>query len=278
MYAFWNNFKTTLLMAGLMGLALGIGYLIGGPQALLPALIIGGVMNFIAFFFSDKIALSTMRAVQIGPEDDPVLYRMVERLAERANLPMPKVYISRANAPNAFATGRNPRHAAVCVTIGLRELLNERELEGVIAHELAHVKHRDVLISTVAAIVAGAISWIAYMSLWFGGRDRDRNPLVAILIMIFAPIAAAIIQMGISRARGVEAGRAGAAIAGSPDGLANALLALERGQRVPTPAPDAQNNMFIVEPLRGSDMAKWFSTHPPVEERVARLRALRGTF
>ncbi|MFP4355862.1 MAG: zinc metalloprotease HtpX [Phycisphaerae bacterium] len=273
MYSLWNNFKTTMLMAGLMGLCLGIGYMIGGPQALIPALVLGGAMNVVAFFLSDKIALATMRAQEISPEQDPTLYRIVEKLTERANLPMPKVCISPANAPNAFATGRNPRHSAVCVTIGLRQMLNDEELEGVIAHELAHVKHRDVLISTIAAVVAGAISVLGYFALFFG--DRRRNPLVGILLMIFAPIAAGIIQMAISRSREYEADREGARLAGSPRGLANALIKLHQGnQHVRTPIPDSQANMFIVQPLTGREMANLFSTHPPVEERVARLRQM----
>ena len=180
MTALWNNFKTTVLMAALMGLCLGVGVLIGGSSALVPALVIGGVINLVAFFFSDRIALATMRARQITVEDDPALWEMVRMLADRANLPMPRVYISPAAAPNAFATGRNPRHSAVCVTAGLRKLLNDEELAGVVAHELSHVRHRDILISTVAAIVAGAISWLAYLALWFGDDD---NLLGAILLM-----------------------------------------------------------------------------------------------
>jgi heat shock protein HtpX len=276
MYSLWNNFKTTMLMAGLMGLCLGIGYLIGGPQALIPALIIGGGMNVVAFFFSDRIALATMRAVEVAPEQDPTLHEIVQRLCDRAQMPKPGVYISPANAPNAFATGRSPKHAAVCVTVGLRRLLNDEELEGVIAHELAHVKHRDVLISTIAAVTAGAISILGYFALFFGGGDRRRgNPFLALLLMIFAPIAAGLIQMAISRSREYEADRAGAELAGSGRGLASALVKLHRGnQSVRTPAPDTQSNMFIVEPLTGREMANLFATHPPVEQRVERLRRM----
>lgn len=280
MSAFWNGTKTTLLMAALMGLALGIGYLIGGPGAMAIALVLGGAVNLVAFFFSDKIALATMQAREITESDDPVLYRTVARLAQRAHLPMPRVCISPADAPNAFATGRGPRHSAVCVTAGLRQMLNEQELAGVIAHELAHIKHRDVLISTVAAIVAGAISYLAYMAMWFGGGrdDEDRNPLVGLLVMIFAPLAAMLIQLAISRSREYSADRMGAELAGDPRGLARALEKLERGaSEIPLPVMDAQRNMFIVEPLTGQQAASLFMTHPPVGERVRRLLALTGT-
>jgi heat shock protein HtpX len=276
MYGLWNNAKTAMLMAGLMGLCLAIGYAIGGANAMLIALVIGGAMNVIAFFYSDKIALATMRAVEVGPKDDPVLYQTVERLSQRANLPMPGVYLAPTRAPNAFATGRSPKHSAVCVTAGLRDMLTDDELAGVIAHELAHVRNRDVLISTVAAIVAGAISWLAYLAFWFGGDDDEGNPLVAILMMILAPLAAGLIQMAISRSREYEADRYGGEISGQPESLASALLKLSRGnQRVRTQVTDAQSNMFIVEPLTGRrDLAKLFSTHPPVEERVERLRRM----
>jgi len=267
----WNNLKTTMLMGSLMGLCLAIGYLIGGQGALLPALVIGGVMNLFAYYFSDKIALATMHATEISEQDDPELWSTVERLAQRAGLPMPRVYVSPASAPNAFATGRNPSHSAVCVTVGLRQILNREELEGVIAHELSHVKHRDVLISTIAAILAGAITWLTYMIFW-GGSDRRSNPLVSLLILIFAPLAAGLIRMAISRSREFEADRMGAEIAGSGRGLARSLQKLDAAsRRIPLRVPDAQGSLFIVQPLTGSNMAKLFSTHPPTEERVARL-------
>jgi len=273
MYKMWNNFKTTLLMAGLMGLCLAIGYLIGGQSALLPALIIGAVINLFAFFFSDKIALATVRATEISNSDDPVLWEIVKTLAGRIKLPMPRVYISPAQAPNAFATGRGPNHSAVCVTAGLREILDDDELEGVLAHELSHIKHRDILISTIAAIVAGAISWLSYLALWSGGgRNRRSNPLVALLLLIFAPLAAALIQLAISRSREFEADRLGAETVGSGQPLANALRKLESAnKRIPLPVPDTQRNMFIVEPLTGSGFAKLFMTHPSTEERIKRL-------
>lgn len=273
MYKLWNNVKTAVLMGGLMGLCLAIGYLIGGQAALLPALVIGSIMNLFAFFFSDKIALATVRATEVSQDDDPELWTTVQRLSAKMELPMPKVYISPAQAPNAFATGRGPRHSAVCVTAGLREMLNDDEMEGVLAHELSHIKHRDILISTMTAIVAGAISWLSYLALWSGrGRDRRSNPLVALLLLIFAPLAATLIQLAISRSREFEADRLGGEAIGSGRPLANALRKLESAnKRIPLPVPDSQRNMFIVEPLTGSSLAKLFMTHPPTEERIERL-------
>ena len=278
MYALWNNTKTAMLMAGLMGLCLGIGYMIGGPGMMLWALILGGLMNVIAFFFSDKIALATVRAQQISRQNDPVLYDLVERLAARAHLPVPKVYLSPAQAPNAFATGRNPNHSAVCVTAGLRQMLNEQELEGVLAHELSHIKHRDILISTVAAVVAGAISYIVMIAFWFGGgRDRRGNPIIMLLMFILAPMAAGLIQMAISRSREYEADRLGAELCHTGRGLASALNKLDgANRRIPLPVPDAQANMFIVAPLTGHDMARLFMTHPPIEKRIQRLMAMEA--
>jgi heat shock protein HtpX len=275
----WNAMKTTILMSALMGLALGIGYLLGGSRALLPALIIGGAMNILTYFFSDKLALATMQAHEVGPGDDPELYEIVRRLAQQAGLPMPKVYVSAQPAPNAFATGRGPRHSAVCVTAGLRQMLNNRELEGVIAHELSHVKHRDILIGTIAAVVAGAISYLGYMAMFFGGGPRDdergSNPLVALLLLILAPIAAMFIQLAISRSREYAADEAGARLTGSPRGLASALQKLEYGNsQIPTNVPPAQSNMFIVAPLTGKEMAGLFMTHPPIEKRIAKLMAM----
>lgn len=274
MHRFLNNFKTTVLMAGLMGLCMAIGYAIGGPNAMLPALIIGGIMNFLAFFFSDKIALATMRAVPVSRKDDPELYDIVQSLADNAGLPMPAVYVSPAAAPNAFATGRNPRHSAVCVTAGLRRMLSSDELAGVIAHELAHIKNRDILISTIAAVMAGAISWLSYMMMFSGGRGRrdGGHPLLGLLLMILAPLAAMLIQMAIGRSREYEADRMGASLVRSGRPLANALQKLDSASRqIPLPVPDSQSNMFIVAPLTGSDMAKLFMTHPPVKDRIARL-------
>jgi len=273
MYRLVNDLKTTLLMGSLMGLCLGIGYLIGGPNAMIYAFVFGGLMNLLAFFFSDKIALATMRAQQIGPNDDPALWGMVEELSQRAGLPMPRVYISPAAAPNAFATGRSPRHSAVCVTAGLRQMLTERELRGVLGHELAHVKNRDVLIGTIAAIMAGAVTLLARLAFFTGGGDDRRgNPLVAILMMILAPIAALIIQMAISRSREYEADRSGAELTQDPASLARSLQKLEAASKhIPLPVPDAQSSLFIVQPLTSRDLGRLISTHPPTEERVARL-------
>lgn len=269
----WNHGKTTLLLGALMGLCLGVGYLIGGPRALLPALLLGGVMNVLAYFFSDRIALATVGAQEIARQDDPELHEVVERLAREGGLPMPRVYISPAAAPNAFATGRNPRHSAVCVTAGLRQMLSREELAGVIAHELGHVRNRDILISTIAAVVAGAITYLAYLAMFFGGRDdRNRNPLVGLLLLVLAPLAATIIQLAISRSREYAADEYGARLAGSPRGLANALRRLTAANKqIPLPVPPAQSSLFIVAPLTGKDMASLFMTHPPIEKRIARL-------
>lgn len=271
----WNNAKTALLMGALMGLCLALGAALGSPETMIVAFVFGGLLNVVAFFYSDKIALATMRARELQRQDDPVLFEMVERLSQKADLPMPRVYLSAAQAPNAFATGRNPRHSAVCVTAGLRQMLSGHELEGVIAHELAHIKHRDILISTIAAIVAGAISMLAHWAFFFGGGRGSRdNPLAGLLMLILAPIAAMLIQMAISRSREYEADRLGADLAGSGRGLASALGKLHNASsRVPLKVPDAQANMFIVQPLTGSSMLKLFTTHPPTEERVRRLMA-----
>ena len=277
----WNNFKTTLLMGALMGLCLGLGYLLGNgnPSIMLMSLLLGGVMNFIAYFFSDKIALMTMQAKQIERKDDPVLWDTVERLSMQANMPMPKVYISPAAAPNAFATGRNPRHSAVCVTEGLRQILNPQETAGVIAHELAHVKNRDILIGTVAAMIAGAITYLSHFALFMGGDRRDDrgggNPLVAIMLMVLAPIAAMLIQLAISRSREYQADKAGANLCMSPRSLASALEKLAQGsKRIPLNVSNAQSNMFIVQPLTGREMASLFMTHPPISKRIERLLSM----
>lgn len=274
MYKFLNNFKTCVLMAALMGLVMGIGYLIGGPQAVLPALFIAALLNVGAYFFSDKLALATMRARQIKREDDTRLWDTVKELSRRAGLPMPKVYISPARAPNAFATGRNPKHSVVCVTEGLRALLNRDELAGVIAHELSHIRHRDILISTIVSIVAAAVTYLSYLAFFFGGDDED-SPWAGLLLIILAPVAAGLIQMAISRSREYEADRSGAEIAGSPKGLAASLRKMEQAaRRAQLRVPESQKNMFIIEPFTGKKMAKLFMTHPPVQERIARLEQL----
>lgn len=276
----WNYTKTGLLLAGLTALFGAIGYALGGTTWAVGALVIAALMNFAAYWFSDKMVLRMHHAEPVSPRQAPRLYGMVERLAERAELPMPAVYMIQDDSPNAFATGRNPRHAVVAVTRGLMDRMSPQELEGVIAHELAHIKNRDMLIMTVAAAISGAISMIAQIlgfSMFFGGRSRDEGGggLGALLMIILAPLMAMLIQMSISRAREYEADRMGAQIAGGPLGLADALVKLARVQeRIPTRTSPATAHMFIVQPLSGRSMASWFSTHPPLEDRVRRLRSM----
>lgn len=277
-----NYFKTTLLMAGLTGLLIVIGQVLGGTSGAMIAFVLAAVMNFVSYWFSDKIVLKMYRAQEIGSEDRTGLYRMVERLSRAAGLPMPKVYIIPNDTPNAFATGRNPSHAAVAATEGILRILSEDELEGVMAHELAHVRNRDILISSIAATIAGAITMIAHMAQWaaiFGGFGRSSDDedngggMVGLLFMVIvAPIAAMIIQMAISRSREFAADRGGSEISGKPLGLAHALRRLEKGvERLPMNANPATAHLFIVNPLRGGGLASLFSTHPSMDERVARL-------
>ena len=277
MTRFFNNFKTAALLALMFAIVLLIGSRWGGP-GLTFAFILGGAMNVIAYFYSDKIALASMRAQQVDEQTAPDLITMVQRLSENAGLPMPRVYICPQEAPNAFATGRNPSHAAVAVTHGAMRLLSYEELEGVMAHELAHVKNRDTLISCVAATIAGTLSYLAWMMMWFGGGDsRGGNPLVGLLMVILAPIAAMLIQMAISRSREFVADADGAAIAGTPHGLINALQKLDAtARRIPLHDGhlDAQNHMFIVQPFTGKTLARLFATHPATEQRIAKLREL----
>ena len=277
-----NFFKTLILMTGLTLILMFIGYKVGQEQGMLMALLLAGGINFVAYWFSDKIALMSYKAQPVTEAEAPELYNMVRTLATRASLPMPKVYIIPSASPNAFATGRDPQHAAVAVTQGIMQLLNRQELEGVIAHELAHVQNRDILIATVVATIAGAITMIARMAGYaamFGGyggdRDRDRGGggLGMILMMILAPIAALLIKMWISRTREYSADSGGARIAGSPQGLASALEKLQAGVQIaPLNANPASSHLFIVNPLSGKSLMSLFSTHPPIEERVAKLR------
>ena len=278
-----NWFKTTILFAAITALFMMIGALIGGRDGMMMALLLGGGMNFFAYWFSDKMVLNMYRAQPVDETSSPYLYNMVRDLAARAQLPMPRVYLIDEAQPNAFATGRNPENAAVAATTGIVSLLSERELRGVMAHELAHVKHRDILTSTIAATLAGAISALANFAMFFGGRDeegRPANAIVSIIVAIIAPLAAALIQMAISRAREFEADRGGAEISGDPLALASALGKIDAYARgIPFPTAEAHPataQMMIMNPLSGGGLRGLFSTHPATEERVARLRALAG--
>lgn len=277
---FGNWLKTAILMAGILALFAAVGGAIGGAQGMLIAFLIGAGMNVFAYWFSDKMVLRMYNAQEVDASSSPYLYNMVQELAQRAQIPMPRVYIIDEAQPNAFATGRNPDHAAVAATTGILKMLSERELRGVMAHELSHVKHRDILISTISATVAGAIASLAQFGMLFGGsRDGERpNPVVTLVVMILAPIAAMLIQMAISRAREFEADRGGAEVSADPLALANALakidayarrIPLETAQRHPETA-----QMMIMNPLSAEGLKGLFSTHPPTEERIARLRAM----
>jgi len=271
--------RTTLLLAGLGGLLVVIGALIGGAQGATLFLGIALLFNLVMYFFSDKIALRAARAQPVSEQDDPRLYQMVRDLTTRAGLPMPKLYVIPQEQPNAFATGRNPKNAAVAVTAGIRKLLSEDELRGVLAHELGHVRNRDILITTIASAVGTAITWIAYMLLWFGGDDESPlGAIGAIALVLLAPLAATIIQLAISRQREYSADATGAEICGNPESLASALLRLEAGaQAIPMQTAQTTEPLYIVKPFSGGGFASLFSTHPPIEERVRRLRQMRPT-
>jgi heat shock protein HtpX len=281
-----NMFKTALLLAVLTAMLVVIGGAVGGQQGMLLAFVLALAMNFFSYWFSDRIVLRMYRAQPIDEAKAPSLYAMVRRLATRAGIPMPRLYLIPSETPNAFATGRNPQHAAVAVTEGILRLLNEEELEGVLAHELAHVTNRDVLVATLAATLAGAITYLAHMAQWatfFGGGHRGdddeggTNPLAMLLLAILAPIAAMLVQLAVSRAREYQADASGARLAGRPWGLAKALEKLHTAQQVvPMPANPATAHLFIVNPLSGQAMMHLFSTHPPVEERIRRLRSTRA--
>lgn len=274
--AFVNNTKTVLLLGALMALVVGVGYALGGPSAIVPALVIAVIMNFAAFFFSGSIAIKSMRGREVTSGQ---LYELVDDLRQRAGLPMPRVYVCPHQAPNAFATGRSPKHAAVAVTEGALQLLSRDELAGVMAHELAHVKNRDTLTSTIAATVGGLMGMLAYGMMLFGGGNREGgNPLFAIGAILLGAVGAAIIKAMLSRSREFVADADGAAIAGSPDGLIGALRKLEMySKRIPMQNPNpAQNNLFIIEPLTGGKtLSNLFASHPPTEKRVAALMQAR---
>ena len=272
--------RTTLLLAGLTGLLVVIGALIGGPQTALLFLGIGLVMNLGVYWFSDKIALKSAGAKPISEEQAPQIYEMVRELTTAAKMPMPSLYVIPQEAPNAFATGRSPDKAAVAVTAGITRLLCPDELRGVLAHELAHIRNRDTLIQAVAAAIGGAITYLGYMLLWFSGDDDSPLGLIASLaLVLLAPIAASIIQLSISRQREYSADATGAQICGNPESLASALLRLEEGSKaIPMKVNESTECLYIVKPLsggRGKAMANLFSTHPPIEERVRRLRQMR---
>jgi heat shock protein HtpX len=269
--------RTTILLASLTGLLVVIGQLVGGPSTALLFLGIALVINLGSYWFSDKIALKMSRARSLSEEEAPRLHQLVRELAHSAGVPMPRLYMVPASQPNAFATGRSPKHSAIAVTQGITQLLSEAELRGVLAHEMAHIRNRDVLTQSVAAAIGGAITWIAYMMLFVGGDD-DNGPLglvSALAMVLLAPIAATVIQLAISRQREYSADATGARIAGSGNALADALERLEAGARaMPMQVNKAAEPLYIVKPFHGGGIASLFSTHPPIEERVRRLRAL----
>jgi heat shock protein HtpX len=274
---FGATLRTTILMATLGGLLVAIGAAIGGPSTALLFLFVALAINFFSYFFSDKMALAMSRAKPIDESEAPRLYQIVRELTTRADLPMPRLYMIPQDQPNAFATGRNPKHAAVAVTRGITKLLSEDELRGVLAHELTHVRNRDILIQSVASAIGAAITYLAYMFMWFGDDDNSPLGLVAGLAMVLlAPIAASIIQLSISRQREYAADAGGAEICGNPESLASALLRLEQGaQAMPMQVNQAAEPLYIVRPFKGGGIAGLFSTHPPIEERVRRLRQMR---
>lgn len=276
-----NNIKTVILLGAMTGIFLFVGGMAGGESGMLIAFIFAAVMNVGAYWFSDKIVLRAYKAVELPESDFPDIYRMVNQLTEKANIPMPKLYYLNQESPNAFATGRNPENSAVALSKGIINLMKRDELEGVIAHELTHIINRDTLVSTVAATISGAIMFLAYQMRWFailgGGRDDDDNGgvLGLILMAILAPLAATIIQMAISRSREYTADSGGAHLTNNPEGLASGLLKLgQLSKRIPMKATKQTAHMFIVNPFSGKSFFKLFSTHPPIEERVARLREM----
>ena len=277
--------QTTLLLATLTGILVAVGGLIGGAGGAALFLVLAGVMNFAAYWFSDKMALRMAGAKEVMEAQEPHLFAMVREVAEASRMPMPRVYVIETDSPNAFATGRNPQHGVVAVTTGIRRLLTDRELRGVLGHEMGHVKNRDILTSSIVATIAGAIQMIAqvmmFSSIFGGRRNENQNPLLMLVAILIAPIAATLIQLGISRTREYAADKTGAEVTGDPEALASALEKLQRGvENRPmeeTPAQEAVAALYIVKPFAGGGggMAKLFSTHPPLEERIRRLRAMR---
>jgi heat shock protein HtpX len=279
-----NTLKTTLLLAALTGLLVFVGYAIGGLGGGIIFLILAGIMNFVAYWFSDKFALRMAGAREVTEAEEPQLHQMVREVATLSRMPMPRVAVVESPSPNAFATGRNPSHAVVAVTTGIRSLLTDRELRAVLGHEMGHVRNRDILTSSIVATIAGAIQLIAQMLMFsalFGGRDRQ-NPLLSLVVILIAPIAATLIQLGISRTREYAADKTGAEVTGDPDALASALEKLQRGVQArpmaETPTQEAVSALYIVKPFAGGQgLSNLFSTHPPLEERIKRLREMRGS-
>jgi heat shock protein HtpX len=281
-----NTFKTAFFLTALTLLLMFVGRVFGGQNGMLIALVVAAVMNFISYFFSDKIALAMYRAQPVTRDQLPRAYQIVERLTQRVGIPMPKIYVIPTDSPNAFATGRNPAHASVAVTQGILSLLNDEELEGVLAHELGHVRNRDILISSVAATIAGAVTYLAEIARWgmiFGGFERDRDDrgggFGALLMLILAPLAAMLIQLAVSRSREYQADETGAHFTGNPYALASALAKLDAySKRLPLPATPSTAHLFIIQPFLGMSLASLFSTHPPIQKRIERLTGRPAEF
>jgi heat shock protein HtpX len=282
-----NTFKTAFLLSALTLLLMFVGRVFGGQNGMLLALIFAAVLNFVSYFYSDKIALSMYRAKPVTREELPRAYQVVERLTQKIGIPMPKMYVIPTDSPNAFATGRNPNHASVAVTQGILGLLNDEELEGVLAHELGHVRNRDILISSIAATVAGAITYLAEIARWgmiFGGYERDRDSrggggFGALLMLLLAPVAAALIQLAVSRSREYQADESGAQFTGNPYALASALSKLDAySKRLPLRATPSTAHLFIVQPFLGMSFGSLFSTHPPIAKRIERLTGRPAEF
>lgn len=282
-----NTFKTAFLLTALTLLLMFVGRIFGGQNGMLIALVFAAVLNFVSYFFSDKIALAMYRAKPVTREELPRAYQIVERLTQKIGIPMPKIYVIPSDSPNAFATGRNPNHASVAATQGILNLLTDEELEGVLAHELGHVRNRDILISSIAATVAGAITYLAEIARWgmiFGGYDRDRNDrggggFAALLMLILAPVAAALIQLAVSRSREYQADETGAHFTGNPYALASALAKLDAySKRLPLQATPSTAHLFIIQPFLGMSLGSLFSTHPPTAKRIERLTGRPAEF
>ena len=282
-----NTFKTAFLLTALTLLLMFVGRIFGGQNGMLIALVFAAVLNFVSYFFSDKIALAMYRAKPVTREELPRAYQIVERLTQKVGIPMPKIYVIPSDSPNAFATGRNPNHASVAVTQGILGLLNDEELEGVLAHELGHVRNRDILISSIAATVAGAITYLAEIARWgmiFGGYERDQDNrggggFAALLMLILAPVAAALIQLAVSRSREYQADETGAHFTGNPYALASALAKLDAySKRLPLQATPSTAHLFIIQPFLGMSLGSLFSTHPPTAKRIERLTGRPAEF